>query len=123
MAKLRFKILHHDKKTKARMGIIQSAHGIIRTPAFVPVGTGATVKTLTNDEIREANIDVFFVNTYHMLFRPGIETVKELGGLNKFMNWKGPLMTDSGGFQAFSLSDQGSRYKPDEEKLVKIGET
>src|SRR3990170_596879 len=119
MAKLRFKIIHRDKKSKARTGTIKTDHGIIRTPAFVPVGSGATVKSLTPEEIKQAKIDVFFVNTYHMLFRPGIEKVKKMGGLNNFMNWQGPLMTDSGGFQAFSLSQNGPREKADQ-SLVKI---
>ena len=120
MAKLRFKIIHRDKKSKARTGTIKTDHGIIRTPAFVPVGSGATVKSLTPEEIKQAKIDVFFVNTYHMLFRPGIEKIKKVGGLHKFMNWQGPLMTDSGGFQASSLSEKGPRDTLDGKSLVKI---
>lgn len=120
MSKLRFSIKHTDKDSKARSGAIETDSGIIRTPAFVPVGSGATIKSLAPAEIREANIDVFFVNTYHMLFRPGIEKIKKLGGLHSFMNWHFPLMTDSGGFQAFSLSDHGNRPKDNNQPLVKI---
>jgi len=109
MSDFRFTITHQDKKTNARTGIIQTKHGVIRTPAFVPVGTAASVKALTPDEIKAANIDVFFVNTYHMLFRPGIEIIKKSEGLHKFMDWDYPVMTDSGGFQAFSLGDFGPR--------------
>lgn len=123
MSKLRFKIHHKDKHTNARYGEIETEHGVIRTPAFVPVGSGASVKSLTPDEIRQTKTDVFFVNTYHMLFRPGIKSVESSGGLHNFMNWKFPLMTDSGGFQAFSLSEFGPRNTVQSEKsLVKINE-
>jgi len=107
--KFSFKILGTDKMTRARLGEINTAHGKIKTPAFVAVGTGATVKSLTPEEIKETKTQVFFVNTYHMLFRPGIEVVKKCGGLHQFSNWNGPIMTDSGGFQAFSLGDSGPR--------------
>ena len=99
----RFKILHKDKKTNARVGEITTAHGVMKTPAFVPVGTQASVKSLTPDEMKEAGVQIFFVNTYHMYLRPGIEVVEKLGGLHKFMGWDGPIITDSGGFQVFSL--------------------
>ena len=122
MAKLRFTIKHRDKNSKARTGIILTEHGTIKTPAFVPVGSGASIKSLTPDEIKEAKIDVFFVNTYHMLFRPGIETVFSSGGLHKFMNWDRPLMTDSGGFQVFSLSEHGPRLPTSDKPMVKISE-
>lgn len=121
MSDFRFEITSKDKKTKARSGRITTFHGVIRTPAFVPVGTGASIKSLTPDEVRSCNIDVFFVNTYHMLFRPGLDTVRKMGGLHHFMNWNGPLMTDSGGFQAFSLGEYGPRQTLiDPKKLVKI---
>lgn len=123
MNKFRFKIIAKDKNTKAKLGEISTSHGIIRTPAFIPVGSGASVKSLTKEEIHSCNIDVFFVNTYHMLFRPEIETVKKIGGLHKFMRWDGPIMTDSGGFQAFSLGECTTRQSiKDEKKLVKIKE-
>jgi len=99
----RFKELHKDRKTKARIGRIHTPHGDIETPAFVPVGTQASVKSLTPDELRELQVELFFVNTYHMYLRPGIDVVAKAGGLHRFMGWDGPIMTDSGGFQVFSL--------------------
>jgi len=121
MAKLRFSIKHEDKFSQARTGIIVTDNGSIRTPAFVPVGSGASIKSLTPEEIKAVKIDIFFVNTYHMLFRPGIETITLAGGLHKFMSWDGPLMTDSGGFQVFSLSEHGPRlhFAPDRASWVK----
>jgi len=80
MNKFSFKITASDKKTQAKVGEIHTLHGKIRTPAFVPVGTAATIKSLTPDEVKKCNIDIFFVNTYHMLFRPGINTVEKMGG-------------------------------------------
>ncbi len=123
MAKFRFKIKIKDRNCQAKIGTINTLHGKIQTPAFVPVGTAATIKSLTPQEISNCKIDVFFVNTYHMLFRPGIETVEKLGGLHKFMNWNGPIMTDSGGFQIFSLADTEAKQKSlTARNLVKIGE-
>ncbi|MEK7165876.1 MAG: tRNA guanosine(34) transglycosylase Tgt [Patescibacteria group bacterium] len=98
-----FKALYLDKKTKARSGVIVTPHGVIETPAFVPVGTQATVKSLTPDELEGLGVELFFVNTYHAYLRPGIGVIKKIGGLHKFMNWQKPLITDSGGFQVFSL--------------------
>lgn len=109
MRKFQFKIISCEKKSRARLGKIITPHGIIRTPAFVPVGSAASVKSLTPSEISNSQIDVFFVNTYHMIFRPGVDVIERLGGLHKFMSWNGPLMTDSGGFQAFSLGSFGPR--------------
>lgn len=124
MSHFRYKIISKDKKSFAKLGEIETHHGTIRTPAFVPVGSGACVKTLTPAEIRECKIDVFFVNTYHMIFRPGTKEVKKLGGLHRFMNWNGPIMTDSGGFQAFSLGEFGPRNAASDSKtLVKINDT
>lgn len=121
MSLFNFQITSFDKKSKARLGTITTPHGNIRTPAFVPVGTAGTIKSLTPEEIRNCQIDVFFVNTYHMLFRPGTDVVKKMGGLHSFINWSGPLMTDSGGFQAFSLGEFGPRQERENpEKLVKI---
>ena len=103
MKDFRFKIKYQDKTTQARVGEITTSHGIIHTPAFVPCGTQATVKSLTPDELKQLKVDLFFVNTYHMMLRPGIEVIKKAGGLHKFMNWRFPIITDSGGFQLFSL--------------------
>lgn len=104
-----FKIIKRDLKSRAKIGRIITSRGVINTPAFVPVGTAASLKSLTKEEIRICGIEVFIVNTYHMLFRPGLPIIKNLGGLHSFMNWDGPLMTDSGGFQAFSLGEFGPR--------------
>jgi len=98
-----FKILSADQKTMARRGEITTSHGKILTPAFVPVGSQATVKSLTPHDLKEIGTQVFFVNTYHLYLRPGAEMIEKLGGLHQFMKWNGPIMTDSGGFQVFSL--------------------
>ncbi len=98
-----FRLLKQDKKSKARMGEIKTPHGVILTPAFVPVGSQATVKSLTPQDLEEIGVQVFFANTYHLYLRPGVKVVKKVGGLHQFMNWDRPLMTDSGGFQVFSL--------------------
>jgi len=89
---------------KARTGVLQTSRGDIRTPAFMPVGTAATVKALTMDQVKETGSDIILGNTYHLMLRPGAERVKSFGGLHKFSTWKGPILTDSGGFQVFSLS-------------------
>ena len=89
----------------ARAGVITTAHGEIRTPAFMPVGTKATVKTLHPDEVQALGADVVLANTYHLHFRPGEDVVEGLGGLHAFSGWSGPILTDSGGFQVFSLRD------------------
>jgi queuine tRNA-ribosyltransferase len=93
------------KDGAARAGIIQTAHGEVPTPAFMPVGTKASVKTLHPDEVREAGADILLGNTYHLHFRPGDELIAQLGGLHSFMGWDRPILTDSGGFQVFSLRD------------------
>jgi len=98
-----FKLLKKDKQTQARVGEINTSHGKILTPAFCPVGSQATVKSLTPQDLKEIGVQAFFVNTYHLYLRPGAEVVEKLGGLHKFMDWYGPIMTDSGGFQVFSL--------------------
>jgi queuine tRNA-ribosyltransferase len=89
----------------ARAGVINTAHGEIRTPAFMPVGTKGTVKSLHPDEVRALGADVILANTYHLHFRPGEQIVEELGGIHAFSGWSGPILTDSGGFQVFSLRD------------------
>jgi queuine tRNA-ribosyltransferase len=95
----------HLKKTdgKARLGEIVTPRGVIRTPAFMPVGTVATVKALYPEQVREAGADILLGNTYHLMLRPGAERVAKLGGLHKFMRWEKPILTDSGGFQVMSL--------------------
>src|SRR6266705_1176201 len=89
----------------ARAGVLRTAHGDVPTPAFMPVGTKATVKSLHPDEVREAGAHILLGNTYHLHFRPGADLIAELGGLHAFMGWEGPILTDSGGFQVFSLRD------------------
>jgi queuine tRNA-ribosyltransferase len=89
----------------ARLGEVETPHGRVRTPAFMPVGTQATVKGVTFDEVRATGADIVLANTYHLMLRPGAERVARLGGLHRFMNWDGPILTDSGGFQVMSLSD------------------
>src|SRR5919197_4990928 len=89
----------------ARAGILRTAHGDVPTPAFMPVGTKATVKSLHPDEVRDAGARILLGNTYHLHFRPGADVIAELGGLHAFMGWDGPILTDSGGFQVFSLRD------------------
>ena len=89
----------------ARAGVLHTAHGDVPTPAFMPVGTKATVKSLHPDEVREAGARILLGNTYHLHFRPGADLIAELGGLHAFMGWDGPILTDSGGFQVFSLRD------------------
>src|SRR3954452_4001135 len=89
----------------ARAAVLRTAHGDVSTPAFMPVGTKATVKTLDPDEVRALGAGILLGNTYHLHFRPGEDLIAELGGLHRFMAWDGPILTDSGGFQVFSLRD------------------
>ena len=103
MPAFNFKLLKTDGK--ARLGEVHTAHGVIRTPAFMPVGTAATVKGMRPEEVKELGADIILGNTYHLFLRPGHDLVEELGGLHKFMNWPGPILTDSGGYQVFSLAD------------------
>lgn len=100
---IELKILKKSKRSAARLGILKTPHGEVETPALVPVATRAVVKTLTTDEVRRAGYSLLIANTFHLHFRPGEAVVKKAGGLHKFMNWKGGLMTDSAGFQVFSL--------------------
>ena len=94
-----------DKKTKARRGVVHTPHGDVQTPAFMPVGTQATVKAMLPEQVAETGAEILLCNTYHLFLRPGHEIVKEAGGLHKFMNWNKPILTDSGGFQVFSLGN------------------
>ena len=97
----------------ARAGVLRTPHGEVRTPVFMPVGTKATVKTLHPDEVRDLGAQIVLGNTYHLYFRPGDELIGELGGLHAFMAWEGPILTDSGGFQVFSLRDTIARVDED----------
>ena len=99
-----YELLHQDKNSGARRGVIHTPHGDIQTPIFMPVGTQATVKSMTPEEVEENGGQIILGNTYHLYFRPGDKLVKEAGGLHKFMNWNKPILTDCGGFQVFSLS-------------------
>src|SRR5689334_1722567 len=99
-----FKTIHQDKHSRARVGELHTSHGVVETPAFVPVGTQATVKNLTPQDLQKIGVQILFGNTYHLHLRPGEEIVEEFGGLGKFMGWNGVTMTDSGGFQVFSLA-------------------
>ncbi len=103
---LKFEIKKIDKKTGARLGVLHLPHGDVETPVFMPVGTQATVKSMTPDEMKEmVGSHIILSNTYHLFLRPGHELIKEAGGLHKFMNWDRNILTDSGGFQVFSLGD------------------
>jgi len=100
----KFEILHRSKKTRARVGRIHTSHGVIETPNFIPCGTQATVKAMTPQSLKDIGAQIILSNTYHLFLKPGVELIKEAGGLHKFMGWDGPVLTDSGGFQVFSLS-------------------
>ena len=99
-----FKLLHKDEKSKARQGVFSTAHGKVNTPCFMPVGTQATIKALSQEEIRTCGAEMIMANAYHLYLRPGEEILKKAKGLHNFMSWKGPIMTDSGGYQIFSLA-------------------
>ena len=101
----KFELKHVCKQSGARRGVIHTPNGIIETPVFMPVGTQATVKGLRPEDLEELGAEIILSNTYHLYLRPGEDLVKEAGGLHKFMNWKRPMLTDSGGFQVFSLQD------------------
>jgi queuine tRNA-ribosyltransferase len=101
---VRFEVVATEPGSNARAGVLHTPHGEVRTPAFMPVGTLGSVKALTPDDVRSTGARVILANTYHLLLRPGVEVVSRLGGLHGFMRWDGPILTDSGGFQVFSLS-------------------
>jgi len=102
---IRYELIKTDKQTGARLGILHTPHGSYETPMFMPVGTLATVKTMSPEELKEIGAGVILSNTYHLWLRPGHDIVKEAGGLHQFMNWDQAILTDSGGFQVFSLSE------------------
>ena len=134
---LQFTLLHTDDRSQARLGRIDTPHGPIDTPAFAPVGTQATVKALDPRDLREVGAELILANTYHLYLRPGADVVAEMGGLHRFMGWDGPILTDSGGFQVFSLAENrvvsddgvvfrshidGSQHTFTPEKVVQIQE-
>lgn len=100
---VKFKVLQEDSRSSARLGYLETPHGRVDTPVFMPVGTQATVKTMTPEEVYDVGGRIILSNTYHLYLRPGHRLVQEAGGLHRFMNWPGPILTDSGGFQVFSL--------------------
>src|SRR5947199_7811714 len=100
-----FELLASDRNLKARRGRLTTAHGAIEMPAFMPVGTQGSVKAVTPRELREMNAQIILGNTYHLFVRPGLDVIKHFGGLHNFMNWNGPILTDSGGYQIFSLAN------------------
>ncbi len=120
-----FKIQHRDAKTAARTGVFTTPHGDIHTPVFMPVGTLGTVKTLSPDEVKAAGAEIILANTYHLYLRPGHETIAKMGGLHEWTSWDRPILTDSGGYQVFSL---GMKQKSDtverknQRNIVKIFE-
>ncbi len=114
---IRFELLHTDRETGARAGLLHTPHGTVATPAFMPVGTHGTVRALTPEEVRDAGAQIVLANTFHLSLRPGAETIARAGGLHTFMHWERPLLTDSGGYQVFSLphlrsvSGEGVRFR------------
>lgn len=134
---VRFELLHVDARTGARRGRLTTPHGTVETPAFMPVGTQGTVKGLTVDHLRDTGAQMVLANTYHLAVRPGEQVIGDLGGLHAFMGWAGPILTDSGGFQIFSLAERtkiseagatfqshidGSRFEVSPERAVAIQE-
>ena len=132
-----FKLLHKDKSCKARVGKLTTAHGEVNTPVFMPVGTQGTVKALSNDEVKGCGAEIILGNAYHLYLRPGLDIIKKAGGLHRFMGWQGPILTDSGGYQVFSLATlrkltedgaefsshiDGSRHMLTPEKVIDIQE-
>lgn len=112
-----FDIIHKDENSKARTGICHLPHGDVKTPVFMPVGTNATVKAITKDDLEEIGFEIILANTYHLYLRPGADLIMEAGGLHGFSKWNKNFLTDSGGFQVFSLSklrkitDEGARFQ------------
>lgn len=112
-----YELLHKDKETGARRGVVHTPHGDIQTPVFMPVGTQAAVKSMRPEQVKDMGAEVILSNTYHLYLRPGHEIIREAGGLHKFMNWDRAILTDSGGFQVFSLgklrkiTEEGVRFQ------------
>ncbi|HSF33225.1 MAG TPA: tRNA guanosine(34) transglycosylase Tgt [Candidatus Tectomicrobia bacterium] len=133
----RFEIVARDPRTRARLGHITTPHGELITPTFMPVGTQASVKAITPEELRSCRVEIILANTYHLYLRPTHTLIRDLGGLHRFMHWEGPILTDSGGFQVYSLAGlrklteegvlfqshlNGSRHMLTPEKAVEIQE-
>ena len=102
--KIKYNLIKEEKNTNARLGKLETNYGTFETPMFMPVGTRASVKGLSPDEIYSIHGGIILANTYHLWLRPGEDLIAKAGGLHKFMNYKGPILTDSGGFQVFSLA-------------------
>ena len=132
---VKYELLHTDKKTGARRGRITTPHGTIETPVFMPVGTQATVKAMKPEAVADTGAQIILANTYHLFLRPGSDIVREAGGLHRFMNWDKPILTDSGGYQVFSLGAMrkiteegvmfashidGSRHRLSPEKSIEV---
>ncbi|MDD5610890.1 MAG: tRNA guanosine(34) transglycosylase Tgt [Candidatus Omnitrophica bacterium] len=100
----KFNLLHKEAKSNARLGKLETVHGVIQTPAFMPVGTQGTVKAISPQELKDSGAEIILSNAYHLFLRPGLEVIRKIGGLHKFMSWPGPILTDSGGYQVFSLA-------------------
>ncbi len=117
MADSPFTVVKECAHTGARLGLLRTGHGVVETPAFMPVGTQATVKALTPQELRQCGAQMILSNTYHLYLRPGHRLIQEMGGLHRFMGWDGPILTDSGGFQIYSLApmrrimEEGARFR------------
>src|SRR5574344_1876429 len=115
--KVKYTLIKKDKKTNARYGTLETNYGTFETPMFMPVGTQATVKTLSPEEIYDMDCGIILANTYHLWLRPGEDVIEKAGGLHKFMNYNGPILTDSGGYQVFSLAkkkditEEGVKFK------------
>jgi len=99
-----FTLIHKDKNSKARLGQLKTAHGVVNTPVFMPVGTQGTVKTISRNELDDCGVEIILGNGYHLYLRPGLDIIEKAGGLHKFMGWDKPILTDSGGYQVFSLA-------------------
>ena len=110
---INYELIAEDKKTGARAGLLHTPHGTFKTPMFMPVGTQATVKTVTPEELEDMGAQIILSNTYHLFLRPGTELIREAGGLHDFMNWHKGILTDSGGFQVFSLDGSKQFLSPE----------
>ncbi|MBI2540892.1 MAG: tRNA guanosine(34) transglycosylase Tgt, partial [Deltaproteobacteria bacterium] len=112
-----FTVVKKDSATEARLGRLTTGHGVVETPAFMPVGTLGSVKALTPRDLKEIGCGMILANTYHLYLRPGVEVIRDLGGLHRFMGWDGAILTDSGGYQVFSLgalrkiTEEGVRFQ------------